>query len=96
LRNSSCGTTEASRRFNCSKATHGIVALFDATMVLLQPIIEILIGPMLYAVAHRLAYGPRLRNMPIGCDLIGNMANNDNSLLEKALGCLHIPLLTRA
>jgi hypothetical protein len=33
LCNSSCGTTEACRRFNGSKAVHGIIPLFDATMI---------------------------------------------------------------
>jgi hypothetical protein len=33
--------------------------------------------------------------MAIRRHLIENMANNINSLLEKLLGCLHIPLLAQ-
>jgi hypothetical protein len=33
--------------------------------------------------------------MAIRRHLIGNMANNTNSLLEKLLGCLHIPFLAQ-
>jgi hypothetical protein len=34
--------------------------------------------------------------MPISCDLIGNMITDLNSLLEKVLGGLHIPLFTQS
>jgi hypothetical protein len=89
------GTTETSRGFNCSKAAHGILSLFNPTVVLFQPIIEIRISPMLYVAAHRLAYGPWIGRMTIRRYLIGNMTNHCNSLLEKLLGCLHIPFLAQ-
>jgi hypothetical protein len=79
--------------FNCSKATHRVVALFDATVILLQPIIQICTRPMLDMAAHRLAYGSWIRAMPIGGNLIGSLPNHSNSLLEKPLGSFHISLL---
>jgi hypothetical protein len=62
-------------------------------MILLEPMIEIRVRPMLYVAAQRLAYCPRIGHMPIRRYLIGIMANITNSLPEKLFGCLHIPLL---
>jgi hypothetical protein len=89
------GTTEAYRRFNGSKTTHWIVSLFDATMILLQPIIQILTRSMLNIAAHRLSYSSWIGRMTIRRHLVGSMANHSNCLLEKLLGCLHIPLLAQ-
>jgi hypothetical protein len=79
-------TTKACRRFNGSQATHRIVPLFDATIILLQPMIEIGTRSMLDIAAHCLAYGTRIGNVAISRHLIGNRANHSNCLLEKPLG----------
>jgi hypothetical protein len=89
------GRTEAGRRFNGSKTTHRIIALFDTTMILLSPIIEIFIGPMLDVAAQDLAYRPWIGAMPICCDRLWRMTNHRNSLLEKPLSSLHVPFLTQ-
>jgi hypothetical protein len=87
------GTTEACRSFNGSKAAHRVVSLFDATVVLFQPIVEVFTRPMVYVTAYCLANCSWIGHMPIRCYLLGGMANHGNSLLEKSLGCLHISLL---
>jgi hypothetical protein len=69
--------------------------LFDATVILLQPVIEILIRSMLYMAPYRLADGSGIRTMPIGRDVVGSMANYSNCLLEKLLGRIHISLFTQ-
>lgn len=69
--------------------------LLDPSMVLLQPIIEILVGPMLNVAAHYLAYCSWIGRMAVRRHLIGNMANDINRLLEKLLGRLHVPLLAQ-
>ena len=88
-------TTKACRRFNCSKATHGIVPLFDATVILFQAIIEVFVRPMLYIAAHCLTYRSWIGRMSIRCHLLWSMAYHINGLLEKLLSCLHIPLLAQ-
>ena len=40
------GATEARCRGHASEPTHGVIALFHATVILLQSIIEIAVGPM--------------------------------------------------
>src|SRR5258708_15224972 len=86
LRNSLRVTTKACRRFNCSKATHRIVPLFDTTVILLQAIIEVFCRSILYIAAHCLAYRSWIGRMPIRCHLLWSMAYHSNGLLEKSLG----------
>lgn len=86
-------TTEACRSFNGSKTAHRVVSLFDATVVLFQPIVEVFTRPMVYVTAYCLANCSWIGQMPIRCYLLGDMANHGNSLLEKSLGCLHLSLL---
>src|SRR5258708_36769889 len=89
------GTTEACRSFNGSKTAHGIGPLFNTSVVLLQPIIEILTRSMLDVAAHRLAYSTRVGGMAICRHLIRNEANHRNSLLEKPLSRLHVPFFAQ-
>lgn len=94
FRHSSRGTTETCCRFKCPKATHGRVALLDSSMVLLQPILQILIRPRMDMATHRLAYGTRIGPMAIRRHLIGDMTNHSNCLFEKLLDSIPISLLT--
>jgi len=87
--------TEACCRFEASETTHGIVALLDPSVILLQPIIEVLVRPMLDTVAHDLAYSPRIGTMPICRDRLWRMANHSNRLLEQSLSRLHISFLAQ-
>jgi hypothetical protein len=49
------GSTEACCRGNASKVAHGVVALFDTTVILLQLVVEIAIGPVEHITTKRLA-----------------------------------------
>lgn len=64
-------------------------------MVLLQPIIQLRVGSMLDAAAHRFTSGPWIGRLAVRRHLIGNVANYTNGLLEKLLGRLHVPLLAQ-
>ena len=88
-------TTETGRRFNASKTTHRIISLFDATMILLDPMVEVLTRPMKDIVAHGLAYRSWIGRMTIGCHLLWRMANHIDSVFEKSLSCLQIALLAQ-
>src|SRR5215467_836926 len=68
-------TTEADCRFETSKAMHGIQALFDATMILFQPVIELLILPMEHFTAHCFVYGSGTGWMPVCCDTLRCMTH---------------------
>jgi len=63
-------------------------------MVLLQPIVQVCARSMLPIAPHCLANSSGIGTVPIGGHLVGNLANDCNCPLEKALSCLHIPLLT--
>jgi hypothetical protein len=51
------GTTETCCRREVSKPTHGIITLFDTTMILFQKIVEIVIAPMENITTKGLANG---------------------------------------
>ncbi len=93
LHNSSRVTTKARRRLNCSKATHGIVPLFDATVI---PAPGDYGGSCSFDAAHCLANRSWIGRMPIRSHLLWSMDYHINGLLDKSLSCLHIPLLARA
>jgi hypothetical protein len=91
VRNSSRVTTEACCPFKRSETVHRRVSLFDPTMVLLQPIVEVFPRSMGNIAAHGLANSSRIGCVPIGCHLLRNMANDRHCLLKKSLSCLPIP-----
>jgi len=62
-----------------------ITVLFDSTVVLLQPIVEVFTRLLLSITAHCLTNRSQIGNMPICCYLLENMANHSNRLLEKSL-----------
>jgi hypothetical protein len=74
---------------------HGIVPLFDASVILLQTIVEVLVRPMLDMIAHCLAYSSWIGTIPICRDRLWGMPNPSLRLLEKPLSCLHVPFLTQ-
>jgi hypothetical protein len=49
------GSTEARSRGHASKPTHRVVTLFDATVILLQSIVQIAVGPVEHLTAQSLA-----------------------------------------
>ncbi|GHP00325.1 hypothetical protein KSF_103720 [Reticulibacter mediterranei] len=77
-------TAEARCRQEVPKSTHGVIALLDATMILFQVIVEILIPSMENVCAKYLADRTRVRTVPIrghslwrrADDLKGSVAKN--------------------
>ena len=88
------GITETSGCSHSSQTTHRIMSLFDITMILLSPIIQVLTRPMLHRIAHGLADSSWRGCMAIGSHLIRNMTN-DSRPIETPLSCLPIPFLTQ-
>lgn len=86
-------TAETRRCFKGPQATHGIISLFDASVILLQTMIEGRVGSMLDMVAQDLAESPWRGTVPIRCDRRWRMTNPCPRLLEKTLSCLPIPFL---
>ena len=76
-------------------SAHGVGALFDASVILLQTSIEIRVDPVLYVATSCFTDCSRIRCMTIGRDLIGSMANESNRLPEKPLSRIHIALFTQ-
>jgi hypothetical protein len=69
--------------------------LFDPSVVLLDAIVEIVIAAMSHLISQDLTDGTWVGIMPIGCHPFWDRADDGESLLEKALGCLHISLLAQ-
>jgi hypothetical protein len=95
LRNSSKAQQKHAADSRASEATHGIGALLDPSVILLQTMIEVLVRPMLYMVAQDLASGPWIGTMPICRDRRWRLANHSNRLLEKSLSRLYISFLAQ-
>ena len=77
---------EALRGSKALKPQHGIVALFDATMVLLDPIIFVAATPMLHLLPEQRGDRARLRVVPVGGDLFGTTSGDRLGTREEALG----------
>jgi hypothetical protein len=88
-------TTKASGGCDVSKATHGIGALCDPSMIWFPPSIEIRLRPMLDGVANHLTYGPWRRTMPICGDRFWSIANNRNGLPEELFGSIPLSLFAQ-
>jgi hypothetical protein len=65
-------------------------------MVLLQPIVEIVICPMLHAVTEALTYCSWVRSVAVRYHSFWGMTNDEESLLEKSLSGFHIASLAEA
>ncbi len=79
------GSAEARCRGHASEPTHGMIALLDTTMVLLQSIVEITVGSMEHLIAQGLADGTRIGIMPIGRDPLWGVINHSAACLKKRL-----------
>jgi len=60
--------------------THGGIALLDATVILLQSIVEGAVGPVKHVTAQGLADGTRVGVMPIGCHPFWGVTNHIDGL----------------
>ena len=67
---------------------HGIIPLLDPSMVLLQAIIEVFIGPMEHLVAQHFTHGSWVGGVTVRRHLFRRMDDNGQSLLEELLGRL--------
>jgi hypothetical protein len=72
---------------------HGIIPLFDATMILLQRIVEIVVTLMEHVTSKDLANGTWIGAVPIRDDEFWSTTNYFKCLLEKLLCSIHIAFL---
>jgi hypothetical protein len=89
------GAAEACCRGYVAEPAHRIVALFDATMVLLQPIVEIRVATVHDLLAKSITDRTRVGVMSIRRHPLWCVTNDSNGLREKAPGGIHIPLLAQ-
>jgi hypothetical protein len=73
--------------------THRVVSLFDATVVLLQSIVEVGVTTMENIAPQRLSDRTGIGAMTICGHSLWRMTHRLECLLEKALRCIHIALL---
>ena len=66
--------------------------MFDPTVILLDPIVEVTIAAVNDLTAQGLADGTRVGIMPIGRHSLWGVTNHIDSLLEEALRCFHVSL----
>jgi hypothetical protein len=64
-------------------------------MILLYPVVQVHVRPMLYLISHDFAYSTWIGTMPIRCDVLWSMTNHCKGLLEELLGGIHITLFTQ-
>jgi len=88
------GATETGCRREASKPTHGIIPLFDATMILFHYIVEVVATLVENVTTKRFADRAGIGAMTIRRHLLWHMTNCLKRLLEKALSSLHISLFT--
>ena len=74
------GAAEARGLGHASEPTHGGIALFDATVILLQSIVEVAVGPVEHVTAQGLADGTRVGVMPIGRHPFWGVSNHIDGL----------------
>src|SRR2546421_230615 len=74
------GTAEARGLGHAAEPTHGGIALLDATVILLQSIVEGAVGPVKHVTAQGLADGTRVGVMPIGCHPFWGVTNHIDGL----------------
>ena len=74
---------------------HGIIALLDPSMVLLQTIIEVFVGSVKHLSAQRFTHCSWVGSVPVCRHLLRGMANDGERLLEKLLSRLHIAFLAQ-
>src|SRR5438270_13493004 len=88
------GAAEALRGSKAFQAQHRVIALFDAAVVWLDPIIFVATTPMLPLLPEHFRDRSRIGVVPVSRDLFGTTSGDDLSAAEKALGCGHISLCT--
>ena len=79
--------TKASSTSKTTESTHGVVALRDGTIILLDPIVEVTVGVMQNLAAEHAADGSWITIMPVGGHALWFVADRLDRLFEKGLGC---------
>jgi len=74
------GEARARCRGHTSESAHGVVALFDTTMILLESIVERAVGPVEHITTKGLADRTRVGVMPIGRHPLWGVTNHIDSL----------------
>src|SRR5258708_34249383 len=88
-------STEASGGLRTLEASHRSVSYFDPAMVLLDPIVQIPVGPVFYA---RVQFGPyreRITVMTVRCDTRWNDAGHGFGRSKERLRRGHVARLAQ-
>src|SRR5262245_43191016 len=87
-----CGA-KARGSFEVPESSHGIISLFNPTMILFQSVVEVRVGSMDYIVTQSLSNSTRVTVMTITGYSIWSVAGYFYCLPEESLGCFHISIL---
>ena len=77
--------TEASSAMTAFEPTHGLVALFDAPMVLLHMSIQVTVRPVHHPIPEDVLDGPRVGVMAVGGDAVGHHPGHRPGRTEEGL-----------
>ena len=89
------GPAEAGSGVEIPVATHRIIALLDATMILFQAVVEVRVAAVPHLPAQCFSDRARIGVMPVGRHLLGDLLRHFQRCREEAFGCLHIPMLAQ-
>jgi hypothetical protein len=72
------------------ESSHWIIPLFDASVILLQPIVQVAARPVYNFAPQYPMDGTRVSNMTIGSHTLRSMAHYFFGLFEEPLRCNHV------
>jgi hypothetical protein len=88
------GAAEALGGSKAFETQHRIIALFDPTVILLDPIIFVAAAPMFDLLPEHFREGAWRGTMPVGGHLCGTASGDGLRTPEEALGGRHVPVRT--
>src|SRR3982074_1252014 len=88
-------STETRSGFRVFETTHGSVSPLDPAMVLLDPVIQILVGPVFHAIVQFTPDRARITIVTVRRDTRGGDAGHGFGGAEKRLRLLHVPGLAQ-
>ena len=88
-------STEPGRRPGTLEPAHGLVSAFDATVILLQPVVEIAARAMAYVSAQFSSDRPRVAVVSVGRDAGRGDAGDCRGRAEERLGSGHVACLAQ-
>ena len=89
------GRAEAGSGVEGAEPAHGIVALLDAPVILLDPVVHVAAGAMAHVGAERLPHRTRIGVVPIGGHLLRRLPHRLQRTGEEPLGRVHVPRLAQ-